>query len=310
MTLFSNPMSNPLLVPVVLRLLAVLGGGLVLVVLLNLRRLKGLFQSETWKRYVAWVVMAPSFVISVFVGGGAALLFVGVMMFTALREYWRLLGLPVFFRKVLVVNAVLSLAVGILLPRYVHLLPFAYLMVTAVPAILRNRVETAFDDVCKTVFGSVWISFSLTHVVLYRTLENGMVVLLMVGFGVALADVLAFCTGKLFNRLDLGTGKKIAQNISPNKTWLGAIGNLVGALTGALVVASSTEALGGLTVVGLGLVIGGVSVAGDLLESMLKRNTGVKDSGAAIPGHGGVLDRLDSLLVSVVACFYWVTIAG
>ena len=310
MTLFSNPLSNPLLVPVALRLLAVLGGGLVLVVLLNIKRLSELFQSETWKRYVAWVVMAPSFVLSVFVGGGAALLLVGLMMFSALREYWRLLGLPVFFRKILVVNGALSLVVGVLLPRYVYLLPFVYLMVTAVPSILRNRVETTFDDICKTVFGAVWIPFSLTHVVLYRSLTNGLVVLLMVGFAVALADVLAFCTGKMFHRLDLGTTGKIASSISPNKTWLGAIGNLVGALIGALVVASCCEAIPGWTVVGLGLIIGGVSLAGDLLESMFKRNTGVKDSGVAIPGHGGVLDRIDSLLVSIVACFYWATIIG
>ena len=112
------------------------------------------------------------------------------------------------------------------------------------------------------------------------------------------ADIFAYAVG---NGLK---GPKLWPSLSPNKTWSGLIGGLLGAMATAMAVAASPWStvrlsLGAAAMIGLA---GGVAtMAGDLCESMLKRRFGVKDSGDLIPGHGGLLDRVDGLLFAVLA---------
>ncbi|WP_310496333.1 phosphatidate cytidylyltransferase [Sandarakinorhabdus sp.] len=112
------------------------------------------------------------------------------------------------------------------------------------------------------------------------------------------ADILAYFTGRALG------GPKLAPAISPNKTWSGAIGGLVGAALvagGAALLWPGYANPAGLTrLVPLALALGAVSILGDLFESHLKRRAGVKDSGTLLPGHGGVMDRLDGLVPAAV----------
>ena len=121
---------------------------------------------------------------------------------------------------------------------------------------------------------------------------------LSVGLGVALSDVGAFCAGKALG------GPKLAPQLSPGKTWGGVLGNILGA---ALALALTAYALPGLQLWQMGLLaltIALGSVWGDLLESLLKRQHDVKDAGAFLPGFGGLLDRIDSLLIVAPLVFY------
>lgn len=108
------------------------------------------------------------------------------------------------------------------------------------------------------------------------------------------ADISAFFVGRRFGRT------KLAPNISPGKSWEGVVGAVVGVvLYGVLIhkfVPAISAALSFTSVVVLGLFLTAMGVIGDLFESLMKRQAGVKDSGALLPGHGGVLDRVDSLL--------------
>jgi phosphatidate cytidylyltransferase len=105
------------------------------------------------------------------------------------------------------------------------------------------------------------------------------------------SDIGAYAVGRLVG------GPKLAPAISPGKTWSGAIGGLVSAALAALAVAAClSSGFSSLHLIGLGVVFGIISQLGDLVESALKRHFGVKDSGRIIPGHGGLLDRLDALL--------------
>jgi phosphatidate cytidylyltransferase len=121
-------------------------------------------------------------------------------------------------------------------------------------------------------------------------------------------DILAFAIGNLLK------GPKLWPRFSPNKTWAGLIGGLVGAMLSAMALAAALKVdLGPLGAAVVGLAAGMATMAGDLWESMLKRRFGVKDSGSLIPGHGGLLDRVDGLMfaavvVAVVRLFdYWGT---
>jgi len=113
-------------------------------------------------------------------------------------------------------------------------------------------------------------------------------------------DVLALYTGKLFGR------HRMAPRISPKKTWEGLAGNLAGNLAGAALAAPLLPpAFSWGEVFPLAVLIGGCGVLGDLTVSLLKRSAGVKDMGSLLPGHGGLLDRLDSLLLSAPLLFYY-----
>ncbi len=95
-------------------------------------------------------------------------------------------------------------------------------------------------------------------------------------------------------------GPKLWPAVSPKKTWSGALGGALGALVAGLAVASCADRANLLAVAGLALLLSAVSQAGDLFESSVKRRFGVKDASHVIPGHGGVMDRLDGFLAAVV----------
>jgi phosphatidate cytidylyltransferase len=107
-------------------------------------------------------------------------------------------------------------------------------------------------------------------------------------------DILAYFVGRFVG------GPKLWERVSPKKTWSGAIGGTCGAIVAGLTVAHYAHLANSLAVVGLALVLSVASQAGDLFESAFKRRFGVKDAGHVIPGHGGIMDRLDGFLAAAV----------
>lgn len=149
-----------------------------------------------------------------------------------------------------------------------------------------------------TAFGVVWVGIGFSYILLVRELEHGMALTIMILACTIMADTLAFFVGKAIGR------HKMAPHISPGKTVEGAIGGLVGAVIAALVVRIYSPWLPTVEAIMLGLVIGVVGQWGDLFESSFKRDFRVKDSGKVLPGHGGILDRFDSLLFAGFVS-YW-----
>ncbi|MCC5795372.1 MAG: phosphatidate cytidylyltransferase [Chromatiales bacterium] len=138
----------------------------------------------------------------------------------------------------------------------------------------------------------------VTAVTLLDKLPAGPALLLLVLVIVWAADVGAYFAGRRWGR------RKLAPQVSPGKTWEGVAGGLSAAMLvalagGWLLAYPAGVELGGLALVLLGLAVGGISILGDLTVSMFKRNVGLKDSGRLIPGHGGVLDRVDSIMAAV-----------
>ncbi len=163
----------------------------------------------------------------------------------------------------------------------------AFLWLALVPEAI-GRASAALAGLC--VLLPAWVGLARLLLV-GRPVPGGQLVFYLLLL-VWAADIGAYFTGRRFGRL------KLAPSVSPNKTWEG----LLGGVAGGLVVAFAGAAYFGferLPFVALGLAIVLVSVVGDLAESMFKRYAGLKDSGSLLPGHGGVLDRIDSITASI-----------
>ena len=148
------------------------------------------------------------------------------------------------------------------------------------------------------VSGLFLLSGAWAALVLIHSWDAGSLYLISVLMMIWTADSFAYLAGKRFGR------KKLAPALSPGKTVEGAVGGIAGTVALALITGLAMLHLTGeklLLWVGMGLVIALTSVIGDLHESRLKRIAGVKDSGRILPGHGGILDRIDSMLVALPA---------
>lgn len=172
-----------------------------------------------------------------------------------------------------------------------------------VPALWPSRVK-ALDGVA-SVFAVLYLPWLACHLILLRQLPGGLAPFFIGVIGTWVFDSGSYFAGKAFGR------HKLTPRVSPGKSVEGLIGGLV---AGGVVIPWLGLAWLGLQPVGAGVLaasVMGAAQLGDLAESALKRQSGVKDSGALIPGHGGILDRFDSLLAVMPAVYYlWVLWLG
>ncbi len=146
-------------------------------------------------------------------------------------------------------------------------------------------------------------TFSLTNLS-WLYLPRGVWWLLMVLLGVWGFDAAAFFAGRYLGR------HKLAPRISPAKTWEGALGGFTLSITAGLILTVVQLGVPWYLAIALGILLGIAAIYGDLAESLIKRQTRVKDSGQFMPGHGGMLDRIDSLLFAVIVVYVFAQLIG
>ena len=166
--------------------------------------------------------------------------------------------------------------------------------------LLRGDPDQGLVNVAVNLFGAVYIGIMFAYTLLLRFVEAGFYYVLFMVLVTWANDSAAYFVG-----VNLGK-HKLSPRISPKKTVEGSLGGLVGGLIIAVVLAISFQK-SILTAVILGMLVVVAGQFGDLIESIIKRNAGVKDSGKFLPGHGGVLDRFDSLLLSAPLVYYTAT---
>jgi phosphatidate cytidylyltransferase len=235
---------------------------------------------ELIQKWTTWVLILPVVGIPIWLGRGPTTVLAAVLAVIAVMEYVRLVTLKRVDTCVLLGLAVAYPVAAWLRPQLLGLAPIVVLA-CALPGVLGGDVEDGSRRAAFTAFGSVWICWSLAHLVVLW--ENAF----LVCFAAAATDVAAWCGGKGLRRF--GWAGRPLSPLSPNKT----IGGLVGAIVGAFLVLT----LLGTISVGLLIAVAFGGVLGDLLESMVKRAAQVKDAGEWLPGFGGLLDRIDSLLL-------------
>ena len=194
-------------------------------------------------------------------------------------------------------------------------LPSLLYIMLALPAMFALRLfrtgGNPAADLGTTLLGPAYVAVPMSLILLLPRFVTHSVwnptVILFIILTVFANDVFAYLFGMAANALTGGRTHKMFERISPKKTWEGFAGGIVGALITGLIAASvlPVNVWGWL---GLSAVVAVAAVAGDLVESMFKRAAGVKDSGRAIPGHGGFLDRFDALLLAVDAAVIYLIV--
>ena len=183
---------------------------------------------------------------------------------------------------------------------YIDLLGIAILLISI--SELFRTTSTPIKNISSTIFTLIWIGVFLNSVVLIRN-NYGMEITYFMFLSIWACDTFAYIFGKKFGK------NKIFPRISPNKTWLGSIAGFIS--TFIFIIIIFTIGVKGINKIDftfvnvfiIAIIFGIVSQAGDAIESMIKREADVKDSGTILQGHGGMLDRLDSMIL-VSPCFY------
>jgi phosphatidate cytidylyltransferase len=174
----------------------------------------------------------------------------------------------------------------------------------------RAPLIQVLPDTAQGLFGLIYIAYPLTLVPLLWKQEDGPALVLFLMVCVWAGDIAALYIGRAFGK------RKLAPRLSPGKTWVGSIASIVGSMiAGGIVIAiSNTLTARGNTLLHiseplwqsllLASILNIAAQLGDLLESAIKRGAGVKDSGTMLPGHGGILDRIDALLLAAPVLWY------
>lgn len=242
---------------------------------------------ELIQKWRTWVLIAPAVGLPVWFGEGTTAVLAATLAVVAVVEYARLIGLGRADTGVLVALAVLYPFAAWLRPELLTFAPIVILF-CALPSVLAGDVEHGTRRTAFTAFGSVWVCWSLAHLVMVWPDTY------LICFAVAATDVAAWCGGKGLRRM--AWARRPLSPLSPNKT----VGGMVGAILGAFLILSL---LGSMSI-GLWIAVSLGGLFGDLLESMLKRQAQVKDAGDWLPGFGGLLDRIDSLLVVLPLAYF------
>lgn len=267
--------------------------------------------SHAWRSYRGWLVMVPLLLLCVFLGRVATITALTILAIFSFKEYARATGL--YADWVMTGAAYLGIAfVGIvcLVPDPSDGKPGWYGLFMAAPVfviagilmipIARNRAEGQLQALALAILGFLYLGWMFGHLSFLANSRYAYSYLLYLFLAVELNDVAAYTFGKLFGR------HKMRSNISPNKTWEGALGALGVSLVLPWLLRFTFPHLGALECLLAGLIVGIGGQLGDLTISVIKRDVGVKDMGALIPGHGGILDRVDSLIYVAPLFFHMV----
>ena len=286
---------NELFMPAAMRLSLALVGGLSLIVVAERHHLRDLTAGVLFKRWRTWAMTAPLFGAAVMGPGVLGVAFVMALSFQGLREYATIVGLPRAYRVALLIAGLASAPIAVSnLTVWRGMPPILLVLATLTPLWMQD-VERGVQRLAYAAFGFAFIPWLLGYFLLIRDhVVGGRGVLLALGASVAISDVAAFAVGNLFGR------RPLAAKLSPAKTWEGVIGNVGGAYLGFLLMSFALpESLPLGLRWSLPAIVAAGCVWGDLVESLIKRQFAVKDAGSWLPGFGGLLDRIDSLLVAL-----------
>lgn len=260
-----------------------------------------------------WRVISAIFGIPLIIGaawyGGLVLMF--LVMLIVIKGVFEMLrlqrGLSIYPNIFLTLSGSLTLLGVAYLKEWSFAgIVFTILVIAHLLLMVVKYPKYKFQDAAAGMFTTIYMSL-FAYIYLLSTLPDGNYWLLLMIASTWTSDTFAYFAGS-----NLGK-RKLAPDISPNKTIEGAVGGLIGAVIGTLIMAyiffdTVTTSFFFVIMLLLGILIAVLSQLGDLVASSLKRQAKIKDAGTVIPGHGGVLDRFDSMLLSAPLVYYFAVI--
>ena len=280
---------------------------IVIWILVRLGRIDAKLRAELALRYRSWLVLTLLILVPILLGAAWTILGFGVLSLLCYREYARATGLfrekAVSLVVVLGILAVTFAAFDHWYRLFVALVPLTIGLV-AIVAILRDQPKGYIQRVALGLLGFALFGSCLGHLSCLANDRNYRPILILILLCVELNDVFAFIVGKTLGK------RKLVPNTSPKKTVGGAIGALV--LTTLLMMGVGYFVFQGTVLANvihlliLGLLVSTLGQFGDLMLSSIKRDLDIKDMAATIPGHGGLLDRFDSVILVAPVVFHYV----
>lgn len=266
---------------------------------------------ELRQRINSWWIMVGILLVVLIVGRGASLVFFAVLSFLALREFFSILPVRHTDRRV-ILALYLMIPVHyywislewygvfiIFIPVYLFLfIPFALLMLGETKGFIRSATSYQWA-VMTTVFAISHVAYLLILPAERNPAGGPIGLVLYLLFLTQFNDVAQYVWGKTLGK------RKIVPKISPNKTWAGFVGGVATTMILAMLLAPWLTPLSMPEGLLAGLLIGVAGFVGDLTVSATKRDLGIKDTGQLIPGHGGILDRIDSLMYTAPLFFHY-----
>ena len=268
-------------------------------------------RGDLWTRYKSWLVLAPLMVVPLLLGRIPAILGVAALGTLCYREFARVIGL---FRHravsgtVALGGALITYAIAVQWYGFFNALTSLVVCAIVIVALFADDPRGYIQRVALGIFCFLLFGVCLGHFSYLANDKLGAPIQLAILLCVELNDIFAYCTGKAFGR------RKLSPHTSPKKTVGGAFGALV--LTTALFAALAHFTFAGgsldrpIHLIALGVMLSLTGQCGDLVMSSIKRDLGIKDMAATIPGHGGLLDRFDSLLFVGPALFHYIRYFG
>lgn len=266
------------------------------------------FGSLFWKRVLSTVIGIPVVLLLIYEGKFFFLLSIVFLAIFGLKELNQ-----IFLQMNYRLPRLLLFSSGILYPLLAYFFPYgqqsSFLLAGVICLLLLHMVALMFcfprfkvGDIAASFLGGCYFSLLISHLILIRNIDgHGFYYLLLVFILTWSCDIGAYCTGHLLGK------NALCPSISPRKTVEGAVGGLLFCFLAAVLFQLIYPHLfSDPLIMVLGIIIGIVVQLGDLVESSLKRLGKIKDSGELIPGHGGILDRFDSLLFSAPTAYYFI----
>jgi len=294
-----NPLDDPLFWPIlrVTGILFLFGFGLVL--FFARKDLRAGLKGELGKRFIGWLIVAPVFLIGTFVKGVVAAIILFIFFYLVLAEYIRVVGVHRPYIIHLYTFVPITFFTAQYFPELYPVLPAAAILTLTLVPILTHHVEDLYIQLSFAGRGYLYLVWSVGHLILIQHLAGTGLIMITV-IGVALSDVMQYTIGKLIGK------HIIAPEVNPRKAWEGLIGDLLGAGIAVYLLRFALPAeFNFIHQIGLAIIIGLGTAWGDLISSMIKRVADVKDWGQLIPGHGGLLDRANSMVVVIPLVYYF-----
>ena len=254
------------------------------------------------KRTISALIGAPLFLGLIYLGGRYTAILVVVLTLLALREFMLIgaqMGLRAWSKLTMLVAVVwlISLLMG---GADWMLMVLVFWLLIGLGRLALTYPRTSLSEASFNLLAVLYSVVLLSHLYLLRQLPNGTEWTFLTIFMVWATDTGAYLIGRQFG------SHLLAPQVSPKKTVEGSLGGLLFCIAVALVFWRIVGGSPLITYLSLGVIIGISAQIGDLFESALKRSAGVKDSGKLIPGHGGILDRFDSLIFALPIVYYGV----